>query len=293
MTDTQSLIPISLGLTDDLLYYLKKSSGRGRSYRCSVQPTNAQTFAPGSTTILYIPCGRKSTFLDTQQSYIKFTLQNNDTNNTINVDGCAASLINRIDTFHASNPLESIIQYNVLYNFLMDFQTNSAQKMACSNHMGFSNNNNLAMISSVASGAVAVGLNIGTATTGIRDGAKLPVAPAANTPSKLTFCLPVLSGDWGMLLDKMLPVGALNDDIRIEITWEQQLLGVVYNTLAATNAQVAWSITGVELELCYVELADDSMQIINSVSPLNCDIYLHGKSYRHYVSTLPLGTSGQ
>jgi hypothetical protein len=109
MTDSQSLIPNSLGLTDDLLYYLKKSSGRGRSYRCSVQPTNAQTFAPGSTTILYIPCGRKSTFLDTQQSYIKFTLQNNDTNNTINVDGCAASLINRIDTVHASNSLESII----------------------------------------------------------------------------------------------------------------------------------------------------------------------------------------
>ena len=35
------------------------------------------------------------------------------------------------------------------------------------------------------------------------------------------------------------------------------------------------------------------MQIINSVSPLNGDIYLHGKSYRHYVSTLPSGTSGQ
>jgi len=30
-----------------------------------------------------------------------------------------------------------------------------------------------------------------------------------------------------MLLDKMLPVGALNDDIRIEMTWVQQLLGVV------------------------------------------------------------------
>jgi len=103
--------------------------------------------------------------------------------------------------------------------------------------------------------------------------------------------LPVLSGVWGMLLDKMLPVGALNDDIRIEITWEQQLLGVVYSTYA--NAPTAWQITGVELELCYVELADDSMHIVNSVSPLNGDLYLHGKSYRHYVSTLPAATSGQ
>jgi hypothetical protein len=37
-----------------------------------------------------------------------------------------------------------------------------------------------------------------------------------------------------MLLDKMLPVGALNDDIRIEITWEAQLFGVVYSILAST-----------------------------------------------------------
>ena len=99
---------------------------------------NAQTFLPGSTTILYIPCGRRNTFLDPQQSYIKFNLLNYDTTGPINVDGCAASLINRIDTFHASNLLESIIQYNVLYNFLIDFQTNASQKLACSNHMGFS-----------------------------------------------------------------------------------------------------------------------------------------------------------
>ena len=119
----------------------------------------------------YIPCGRRNTFLDPQQSYIKFTLQNYDTANTINVDGCAASLINRIDTFHASNPLESIIQYNVLYNFLMDFQTNSAQKMACSNHMGFSNDSSLSIVSPVASVAVAAGVTIGSATQGIRNGA--------------------------------------------------------------------------------------------------------------------------
>jgi hypothetical protein len=35
------------------------------------------------------------------------------------------------------------------------------------------------------------------------------------------------------------------------------------------------------------------MQIINGVSPLNGDLYLHGKSYRHYVSTLPATSSGQ
>jgi len=175
MTDSQSLIPNSLGLTVDLLYYLKKSSGRGRSYRCSVQPTNAQTFSPGSTTILYIPCGRRNTFLDPQQSYIKFTLLNNDTANTINVDGCAASLINRIDTFHASNPLESIIQYNV---FLMDFQTNSAQKLACSNHMGFSST----IVNSVTIPALPISLTTaGANVAGLANGAAVGTSAATAT----------------------------------------------------------------------------------------------------------------
>jgi hypothetical protein len=268
MTDSSQLLPNNVGLTSDLLFNLKPSSGRGRSYRCSVQPTNASTFAPGSTAILYIPCGRRATFLDPQQSYIKYTVVNNETtaSSSLNFDNSGASVINRLDVFHASNQLESIQTYNVLYNILLDFTVNQGQRIGCSNHFGFS-----------------AGYTIPDSS---RSGAVLGVG--ASTNNRLTVCMPILSGVVGMLLDKMLPVGALNDDIRLEFTFEQNAVGMVFS---GTN-QTAWSIVGVELELTYIELEDDTMSIVNSVTPLNGEIYMHGSSYRHYVSTVPTSTSG-
>ena len=53
MTDNQGLLPNNIGITSDLFYDLKPSSGRGRSYRCSIQPTNKQVFSPGDTCIMY------------------------------------------------------------------------------------------------------------------------------------------------------------------------------------------------------------------------------------------------
>ena len=211
-----------------------------------------------------MPCGRRGTFLDPQQSYLKYTVNNNDTTYTLSFDNGAWSPINRIDIFHGSNLLESIQQANVLYSFLYDFETNASQRVGLSNISG-------------TNGQVAYP----------RQGLGIPVASSATVPSGVTVAIPVLSGVIGMCLDKYLPVCALADDIRIEITWETQNQGMVYNTAGS-----AWSISGVELELTYIELQDESLAIVNSESPLNGTIFLHGNSWRHYVSTLPTGTSG-
>lgn len=258
MTDSSSLLQNRTSVTSDLQYSLKPSSGRGRAYRASILPTNASTFACGSTTILYVPCGRRGTFLDPQQSYLKFTVLNNDGTNTLWFDNGAWSPINRIDIFHGSNLLESIQQANVLYSFLYDFETNSSQRVGLSSVSGTN-----------------------TSVTYSRLG--LPLG----TSSGVTVAIPLLSGVIGMGLDKYLPVCALADDIRVEITWEAQTQGMVYST-----AGTAWSINGVELELTYIELQDESLQIVNEASPLNGSLFLHANSWRHYVSSLPSGTSG-
>ncbi len=257
MTDSQGLLPNNVGVTSDLLFNLKPSSGRGRAYRASILPTNASTFTCGSTTILYVPCGRRGTFLDPQQSYLKYTVLNNDATNALLFDNLASSVINRIDIFHGSNLLESIQQANVLYSFLYDFETNASQRVGLSCVSGLSQ-------------------------TTDRQGLNFPVSTG------ITVAIPLLSGVIGMGLDKYLPVCALADDIRIEITWEAQVQGMV----AAAAGGTAWSVNGVELELTYVELQDESLAIVNSASPLNGTLFLHGNSWRHYVSTLPTGTSG-
>ena len=260
MTDNSGLLPNSQALPDELMFgRLKPSAANARSYRASIQPTNKSTFYGGDTCIMQIPCGRRNTFIDTNQSYIKYTIVNNDTNNTINLDSNGACVINRLDVFHASNLLESVQQYNVLYTYLLDFTLNQSVKSSLSAIYGNSSTN--------------------------RNGAQL-----STTANKLTVCMPVLSGVIGPLLDRMLPVCVLNDDIRLEFTFEANNTAVAYANSNATKT--AWSITGVELELCYLELSDSAMSIINGVSPLTDTVFLHTSSWRHYVSSLASGTAG-
>jgi hypothetical protein len=114
MTDSSSLIQNQVAVSSDALYTLKPSSVRARAYRASIPTSNKADFNPSETSIFYIPGGRRNTYLDPQQSYLRFTVQNNDTsgNNFFNVDSTAACFINRIDTFHGSALLETIQQYN-------------------------------------------------------------------------------------------------------------------------------------------------------------------------------------
>ena len=68
--------------------------------------------------IFYIPGGRRNTFLDGSQNYLKLTIKNSDTTNTLSFDHHGSCVINRTDIFHGSALLETIQAYNVLMNYL-------------------------------------------------------------------------------------------------------------------------------------------------------------------------------
>ena len=109
MTDSSALLANTMAVSDTVLYNLKPSAARSKSYRASIAPINASTFNPSSTAIFQIPCGRKNTYIDINQSYLKFTVANNDAQiNTFYVDNNASCFINRSDTFFGGNLLESI-----------------------------------------------------------------------------------------------------------------------------------------------------------------------------------------
>jgi len=264
MTDTSQLIPNQLALTSDVMFSLKPSSVRGRSYRASIPATNKSVFTPLDTAIFYLPCGRRNTYIDPTQSYLRYTVRNNDTTNAMYFDNTATSVLNRLDVFHASNLLESVQQLNVLYSYLFDMNITGSQKSGLSSMLG----TNVTMNS--------------------RAGIQLPAANAT-APSQYTACIPILSGVFGLGSDKMVPVGMLNDDIRVEISFESQTVGMV----ATNGAQAAWSIIDIQMELCFVELSDEGENMVRSVSSPENPIYLHGNTWRHFVSSLPANTSGQ
>jgi hypothetical protein len=172
-------------------------------------------------------------------------------------DVSAFSIINRIDIFHGGNLLETIQNYNLLATYICDMQTSLSSKYGLGNMFGFDN------------------------TGGTRSGRDIPVSGV------FTACLPIFSGVCGVLSDKMLPLGLLADDIRLEITFESSTLGIVGGVGAS------YSILDFQLELTIVELSDEGENMVRSnYSYPETPLYLHGSSWRHYTSTLPALSAG-
>ena len=260
MTDTTQLIQNNLAVTSDLDYRLKPSAPRSRSYRASILPSNKNSFSPTDTAIFYIPGGRRNTYLDCTQSYIRLTLKNTSgtAGSSFALDHNANCVINRLDVFHGSNLLETIQTYNVLSAYILDMQLSQSQKLSLSNIYGFN----------------------GAAST--RQGVSLGVA------NQKTFCLPIFSGVVGVLNDKMLPIGLLADDIRLEFTFDSLLSAVVQS-----GTPGVLSILDFQLELTIVELSDEGESMVSSNYQYpQMPLYLHGSSWRHYVSNLPASMGG-
>ena len=264
MTDTTGFLPNPVGLSDDLHYSLKPSAVSSRTYRCSVPTANKSSFAPGDLAIAYIPA-RRNCFLDTSQSYLRMTIQNNETisGKYFDLDSCGASVINRLDVFSGSNLCESVQGYNILYNYLLDSQLTVAERVGLSATYGTSG-------------------NMGSSSATARKGAVVAAG------CKLTTCMPILSGLVGCLAEKYLPL-SLADDIRLEFSLETNNAAVVYATAPTTN----WSIINMELELCIVEMSSEGMAMIERESPFSQPVYLHASSYRHFTANLPAAQTGQ
>jgi hypothetical protein len=260
MTDTSPLnLPNTTALSSDLMYNIKPSAARSRNYRASILPTNKNNFKPNDTCIVYIPGGRRGTYLDTKQSYYRMTVKNPDTVNAINLDGTGACIINRVDIFHGSNLIETIQGYNILANYIFDMQTNVANRMSLSNIYGFSS-----------------------------DGERSGIVIAAG--QSITLCMPFISGVIGSTIDKMVPLGILADDIRIEMVFESAIIGVV---TSSTGASLGFEVIDMQLELTIVELSDEGESMVRSVAPVNEPIYIHGSSFRHFSNSMNANTSGQ
>jgi hypothetical protein len=253
MTDSSSLLANTTALSNDVLYNLKPSSVRCRQYRCSVPTSNKSTFTASDVAIAYIPC-RRNCFLDVTQSYLRYTVKNMDAANALTIDGTAASFINRIDIFHGSNMLESIQNYDVLTAYLADFQLNTAQR---------------------------AGLEASWGCKSDRSGDSIAAAASQ------TFAMPIFSGVCGVLADKFLPM-SLADDIRLEFTFNTAALAARWATAVGT-----YNITNFELELTVLELSDEGMRLVESVTPFTEPIYMHGSSFKHFSSSLATASVGQ
>jgi hypothetical protein len=182
--------------------------------------------------------------------------------------------------------LETINEYGQLANFLIDTSLTQSDKAGLSTLIGTN------PYTSNQSSQPAYGqYNVTTACQipGDRSGLSISTVSTAagiNTAIPYTFSLPLLSGILGCNASKMLPVGKLASPIRVELYLSANDDAIYYGTAAAG---AVWQIVNVEFCACYVEIQDDSLDMI---SPDETQ-YISTTTYRQASTYMPSSTAGE
>ena len=288
MSDPSAInIPVNTALTSDLLYGLKPAAPKSRSYRLNIAPLNKSVFQPLDSIVWEIPTGRAGTYLDNSQTFLKFSVQCSSTsavaqgNTGIYVDNSAYSFIQRVDTYHSSNLLESINEYGQLANFIIDTSLTKSDKEGLSSMIGTNPFNNFTL---GAAAYTQYGSSTVSQSAGDRSGLSLASNTAINSAVPYCFTLPFFNGVIGVNASKCLPVGLLNSPVRIEAYLAAQDDAIYYGSAAAG---ATWQIVNVELICTFIELSDDVPH--DKSQPL----YISTKSWRQASTYIPSATSGE
>lgn len=310
-TDSSMFFANQKALPPTFDYRPKPSAVSGRSFRVSVPMANLSSASAGQTAIFNIPCGRKSCFLDPQQSYLRYSIKcaqpnfittatatsaligpslptnavvttgNGVYGSGLFLDHDAYSIINTSILYSGSNQIEYINGVNILYNYLLD--TNFSYSNALSNSGNYGMAVPTVDPSEIRRGQLLAYGPVGTATA--------TATATSATYEQNTYCVPLVSGLLGIgSSGQMVPIHAIQDVLRLELLLEQQTQA--FCQLGSTNSSPAYSIINAQLELCYVEIGQEGMALINSMSPPSNPTFIVGTSYAHYVNTIKSGTTG-
>ena len=292
MSDSSQLhIPMHTALTSDMMLGLKPSAPRSRSYRLSVAPLNKTVFTSTDQIIFELPTGRRGTWLDQSQTYLKFSVQVKSTTarletsqNGVKIENTAYSFFNRLDVYHSSNLLEQISEYGQLANFLIDTQLTQSEKAGMGAMIGANSTSYTYIPGANVVATTAIIIEPSFCSPGDRSGQGIATATTLAGAIPYTFCLPVLSGVVGVNASKMLPLGKLTSPIRLEFYTAAKDDAIYYGT-NGTGAD--WQIINVELCCCYVELLDDHFEHERGIE------YISTSTYRNSSTSIPANTAGE
>jgi hypothetical protein len=312
-TDNSQFFPNRKALSPEFSFTPKPSSVNGRSYRVSIPVSNGQNFSAGSTMVFNIPCGKQRTLLDPTSSYIRYTIKNGVTQSTATgVQGCtisstlppngstatgssatavntivstfgaglfldhnAYSIFNTTTLYSGSNMLEYINGCNILYSYILD--TNFSYANALSNSLNYGMYVPDTSPLEIRRGTLLANV-VATAS------ASAPATTSAYISEQNTFCLPILSALIGMgSSGKFVPIYKIQDVLRLEILLESQSLAFAQLGSCASS----YSVISAELELQFVEVDQEGMDLIESTTPMGSPTFIVGSSFRHYVQSLP------
>ncbi len=227
-----------------------------------------------------IPSGMSnSDFLDPAATTLSFSLTYNistaaatsgtaTTPLSVNLIGSAASFFDTLTLYSNSVPIETINQYGLLQNFLLQNTVNQAERNGLSISMGCDSNS-----------ANGIDLNFTSVST-----------------QKYNFCIPLLSIIGANTVDKFFPVGAVNN-LQLFLTTANLYPLVSYVLLASsqTITQPAFgqqfTLSEFSLNMKYIDIGDAAANML-SATLNNGKYYMKSLTYIQSSVSLPSNSAG-
>jgi hypothetical protein len=281
-----------IGLPYALKYDLPPSlSDSARSYSVNVAPDGITSVAgPTPTTTAFvtnstgafgnyssqivsftIPSGMSdSVFLDTNSTTLSFTLtytvstaSAGATGGSINMIGSGASWFDSLVLYSNNTPVETVNQYGLLQNYLLQNTVNQAERF----------------------GGISIAMG---ADTNSANGIEL--AHSATGTYRYNFCVPLLSVI-GVNSDKFFPIGSVNN-LQLQMTTANITPIVSYCTAITTQPVfTAFTLSEFTLNMKYIDVGDLAAQMLRQTLQEG-KWYMKSTTYTNSSVTLPSGSNG-
>jgi hypothetical protein len=286
-----SAFPASaMGLPSALKYDLPPSmSDTARSYSVNVAPdgitsvtgavgnisftANAVTQSQFSSQVVSftIPSGMsESVFLDCMNTTVSFTLTytvgtaSSVANGTCRLLSNAASWFDTLVLYSNNTPLETVNQYGLLQNYLLQNTVNLSER----------------------TGGVSICMGTDSNSAG---GLDLPTAAAASY--RFNFCIPLISLI-GINTEKYFPIGSVNN-MQLQLTTANLCPIVTFCTAVTTNVtlSVAPTLSEFRLNMKYLDVGDVAASMLRQTLQ-DGKWYIKSSSYTNSAVTIPSGSAG-
>ena len=250
---------MAVSLPTDLNFALKNTMAKARSVRINVSPIQSGAPAnPGDTLKFDIPTSRRGQFLNQAGSYLQLRIRNNDVSASMKfaLDGSGASVIQRLSVYSGGALLEDVQAYNLLYNAMLDTQVSMGDRLTT-----HSVNGGVDQQAASGSANFSRGGNI------------------VNTAASTVVNLPLLSGVLGNGCSKYLPIGAIANDLRLEV-----VLAPAAEAIVSTSASANYQILEAVLILDVLELGDEAQAMVEQMTGGN--YVISAETYRNAQTVL-------
>lgn len=283
----------AMGLPASLKYDLPPSmSDSARSYSVNVAPDGQSTVTgptPAATSFVAnstgnfgnytaqnisftIPSGMSdAVFLDPVNTTLSFTLSYTvsvasvgATGGSINLIGSGASWFDALVLYSNNTPIETINQYGLLQNFMLQNTVNQSERL----------------------GGISIAMG---ADTNSYNGMEI-AHTGAGTVYRYNFCIPLLSVI-GVNSDKMFPVGSVNN-LQLVMTTANIVPLVSYCTAITTQPTfTAFTLGEFQLNMKYIDVGDMAAQQLRQTLQ-DGKWYMKSTTYTNSSVAIPTASNG-